>query len=179
MTVRIEPTDAGCRVTLVHEGLDAGQAAGHAMGWEHFFECLERLATSGDVGPDEWKAVPDPLDPIGAAEASLAVLQPVLRGLTSDDQPKATPCADFTCEMAEQVISAWRREGTDETSRPGPAILAVEFLPHGWDLARASGQTVVAADPLVDYVRELAQSIVGGGSRRCDEPTREHGRRAG
>jgi uncharacterized protein (TIGR03086 family) len=198
VTVTIEPTDAGCRVTLVHEGLDAGQAAGHAMGWEHFFDRLERLATSGDVGPDEWKAVPDPLDPIGAAEASLAVLQPVLRGLTSDDQPKATPCADFTChalavhvmgsivavgtmagvdvrrpeegsleskvsEMAEQVISAWRREGGDEASGLGPSVLAVEFLLHGWDLAQASGQTIVAADPLVDYVRELAEPIVGGG----------------
>lgn len=198
VTVTIEPTDAGCRVTLVHEGLDAGQAAGHAMGWEHFFDRLERLATSGDVGPDEWKAVPDPLDPIGAAEASLAVLQPVLRGLTSDDQPKATPCADFTChalavhvmgsivavgtmagvdvrrpeegsleskvsEMAEQVISAWRRDGADETSGLGASILAVEFLLHGWDLAQASGQTIVAADPLVDYVRELAEPIVGGG----------------
>jgi uncharacterized protein (TIGR03086 family) len=198
VTVTIEPTDAGCRVTLVHEGLDAGQAAGHAMGWEHFFDRLERLATSGDVGPDEWKAVPDPLDPIGAAEASLAVLQPVLRGLTSDDQPKATPCADFTChalavhvmgsivavgtmagvdvrrpeegsleskvsEMAEQVIGAWRREGAEEASGLGPSILAVEFLLHGWDLAQASGQTIVAADPLVDYVRELAEPIVGGG----------------
>ena len=44
VTVTIEPTDAGCRVTLVHEGLNAEQAAGHAMGWQHFFERLERLA---------------------------------------------------------------------------------------------------------------------------------------
>ena len=36
----------------------------------------------------------------------------------------------------------------------------MEFLLHGWDLAQASGQTVVAADPLVDYVRELAEPIV-------------------
>ncbi len=198
VTVTIEPTETGSRVTLVHEGLDAEQAAGHAMGWEHFFERLERLATRGDAGPDEWKAMPDPMDPIGAAEASLAVLQPVLRGLTSDDQPKATPCPDFTChalavhvmgsiaavgamvgldvrrpetgsleskvsEMAEQVISAWRREGPDETSGLGPSILAMEFLLHGWDLAQASGQTMVAADPLVDYVRELAEPLVHGG----------------
>jgi hypothetical protein len=65
--------------------------------------------------------------------------------------------------MAEQVISAWRRDGADETSGLGPSILAVEFLLHGWDLAQASGQTIVAADPLVDYVRELAEPIVGGG----------------
>ena len=65
--------------------------------------------------------------------------------------------------MAEQVISAWRREGPDETSGLGPSILAMEFLLHGWDLAQASGQTMVAADPLVDYVRELAEDIVHGG----------------
>ena len=107
VTVTIEPTDAGCRVTLVHEGLNAEQAAGHAMGWQHFFERLERLAVDGDAGPDEWKAVPDPMDPIGAAEASLAALQPVLRRLTADDQPKPTPCADFTCHaLAVHVMDS-------------------------------------------------------------------------
>ena len=125
-------------------------------------------------------------------------LQPVLRGLTADDQPKPTPCADFTChalavhvmdsivlvgamvgaevrrpetgsleskvsDMAEQAISAWRRQGLDGETGLGPSILAVEFLLHGWDLAQASGQTLVAADPLVDYVRELAEPIVQGG----------------
>jgi uncharacterized protein (TIGR03086 family) len=198
VTVTIEPVGTGSRVTLVHEGLNAEQAASHAEGWVHFFDRLERLATTGDAGPDEWKAVPDPMDPIGAAEASLAVLQPVLRRLTADDQPKPTPCADFTChalavhvmdsivsvgamvgaevdrpetgsleskvsDMAEQALSAWRREGLDGDTGLGPSILAVEFLLHGWDLAQASGQTLVAADPLVDYVRELAVPIVQGG----------------
>src|SRR4051794_28145185 len=54
VTVTIEPTATGSRVTLVHEGLDAVQAAAHAEGWQHFFGRLERLAASGDAGPDEW-----------------------------------------------------------------------------------------------------------------------------
>jgi uncharacterized protein (TIGR03086 family) len=182
------------------------------MGWQHFFDRLERLAVDGDAGPDEWKAVPDPMDPIGAAEASLAALQPVLRALTADDQPKPTPCADFTChalavhvmdsivsvgamvgaevrrpetgsleskvsDMAEQAISAWRAGGVDETTGLGPSILAVEFLLHGWDLAQASGQTMVAADPLVDYVRELAEPIVksGRGTSFAEEVQPESG----
>ena len=207
-------------MTLVHEGLNAEQAAGHAEGWRTSSNGWSASPSTGDAGPDEWKAVPDPMDPIGAAEASLAVLQPVLRGLTADDQPKPTPCADFTChalavhvmesivsvgamvgaevrrpetgsleskvsDMAEQAISAWRARLDGVSTRPrvravGPSILAVEFLLHGWDLAQASGQTMVAADPLVDYVRELAEPIVPGGrgtSVRRRGPARvRHGR---
>jgi uncharacterized protein (TIGR03086 family) len=107
VTVTIEPTDTGSRVTLVHEGLDADQLPGHAEGWEHFFERLERLAVKGDAGQDEWAAAPDPIDPIIAAEACLAVVQPVLRNLTPEDRPKPTPCADFTChELAEHLMSS-------------------------------------------------------------------------
>ena len=95
VTVTIEPTDTGSRVTIEHAGLDAQQSAAHAAGWEHFVERLQRLATSGDAGPDEWAAAPDPIDPIVAAEAALAALQPVLRGLTSEDRAKATPCPDY------------------------------------------------------------------------------------
>ena len=54
VTVTIEPTETGSRVTLVHEGLNAEQAVSHAEGWVHFFERLERLAATGDAGPDEW-----------------------------------------------------------------------------------------------------------------------------
>ena len=205
VTVTIEPTDTGSRVTLVHEGLDAQQAIGHAEGWKHFFARLQRFATTGDAGPDEWAAAPDPIDPIVAAEATLAVLQPVLRRLTAEDQPKPTPCEDFTChalavhlmesivsvgamagadvgrpetgsleskvsDMAEQAFAAWHRRGLEGTittanggelpAAVGPSILAVEFLLHGWDLAQATGQTVVAADALVDYVRELAEPLI-------------------
>ena len=55
----------------------------------------------------------------------------------------------------------------------------MEFLLHGWDLAQASGQTLVAADPLVDYVRELAEPIVQGGrgTSFADEVEPESGTR--
>lgn len=97
VTVTVEPAEGGSRVTLVHEGLTDEQAKPHAEGWDHYFERLERVAATGDAGPDEWAYAPENLTPIVAAEAALAVLQPILRNLTPEDQPKPTPCADFTC----------------------------------------------------------------------------------
>ena len=97
VTVTVEPTDGGTQVTLEHDGLTEEQAASHAEGWSHYFERLETIAATGDAGPDEWSAVPAQLDELSSAEATLAVLQGVLRNLTVEDQPKQTPCTDFTC----------------------------------------------------------------------------------
>ena len=84
----------------------------HAEGWNHYFERLERLATTGDAGQDEWAFAPENLTPITAAEAALAVLQPILRNLTSDDRPKPTPCTEFTChELAEHLFGSLDRVG--------------------------------------------------------------------
>ena len=107
VTVTVEPADGGSRVTLVHEGLTDEQAAMHAEGWKHYFERLERLATTGDAGQDEWADAPENLTPITAAEAALAVLQPILRNLTADDRPKPTPCTEFTChELADHLFAS-------------------------------------------------------------------------
>ncbi|GAB2984205.1 SRPBCC domain-containing protein [Nocardioides montaniterrae] len=107
VTITVEPAGAGSRVTLVHEGLTEEQAAHHAEGWNHFLERLEEVAATGDAGQDEWAWAPENLDPIVAAEASLAVLQPILRGLTDDDRVKQTPCAEFTChELAEHLFGS-------------------------------------------------------------------------
>ncbi|HSE08282.1 MAG TPA: TIGR03086 family metal-binding protein [Nocardioidaceae bacterium] len=107
VTVTVEPTEGGSKVTLVHEGLTEEQAKAHAEGWDHYLERLERAATSGDAGPDEWAYAPENLDPIVAAEAALAVVQPVLRNLTAEDQPKPTPCRDLTChELAEHLLTS-------------------------------------------------------------------------
>jgi uncharacterized protein (TIGR03086 family) len=96
VTVTIEPAGEGSKVTVVHEGLDEQQEKGHAEGWDHYLERLEKLATAGDAGPDEWAWAPEDLNPVSATEAVLAVVQPVLRNLTPADQPKPTPCTEFT-----------------------------------------------------------------------------------
>ena len=107
VTITLTPAGDGTEVTLVHEGLTEEQAAGHAEGWEHFLERLERLATTGDAGPDEWAAAPENLDELTAAEATLAVLQPILRGLTDEDRERQTPCADYTGhQLAEHLFGS-------------------------------------------------------------------------
>ena len=95
VTITIEPTDTGSLVTLVHDGLPVEEEPGHIEGWDHFLERLELVATTGDAGPDAWAASPEDIDPLKAAEASLAVIQGVLRKLTREDQAKQTPCADY------------------------------------------------------------------------------------
>ena len=191
VTLTVEPTEGGTRVTLEHADLTAEQAVHHEQGWEHYFERLQRLAATGDAGPDDWAWAPDPLDPQVAAEAVLAAIQPVLRGLTVEDRTRPTPCADFTCHdlvehlagsmaglgsmagasiadpggapeprvsaMAGEAVRAWR--GVDvESTVPGPgghelpasyaaAILPLELLLHGWDLAQAAGLELARLRP--------------------------------
>ena len=107
VTVTVEPDGDGSKVTLVHEGLDEQQAASHAEGWNHYLERLEKLAATGDAGQDEWAWAPENLTPVTAAEAALAVIQPMLRNLTAEDRPKQTPCAEFTChELAEHMFGS-------------------------------------------------------------------------
>lgn len=112
VTITVEPAEGGSLVTLVHEGLTEEQAASHAEGWNHFFDRLERYAVTGDAGADEWAWAPENLTPIVAAEAVLAVVQPVLRGLTSEDREKPTPCSEFTChELAEHLMTSLEQLG--------------------------------------------------------------------
>jgi uncharacterized protein (TIGR03086 family) len=108
VTVTIEPTDAGSRVTLTHEGLPTQeQVDGHAEGWDHYLERLERLAVKGDAGRDEWGWVPADLDPIVAGYAVLAAIQPMLRSLTAEDKPKPTPCGGQSChEVAVHLMGS-------------------------------------------------------------------------
>lgn len=107
VTITIDPVEGGSQVTLTHEGLNEQQAAMHAEGWNHYFERLEKVAATGDAGQDEWAWAPENLDPMTAAEATLAVLQPILRALTNDDKVKQTPCTEFTChELAEHLFGS-------------------------------------------------------------------------
>jgi uncharacterized protein (TIGR03086 family) len=112
VTVTIEPAEGGVFVTLVHEGLTDQQAALHAAGWNHYIERLEKLASTGAVGQDEWAWAPEGLDPVVAAEAALAVIQPMLRNLTPADQPKPTPCTEFSChQLAEHLFASLEQLG--------------------------------------------------------------------
>jgi uncharacterized protein (TIGR03086 family) len=112
VTVTVAPIEGGSRVTLTHEGLDEQQAKLHAEGWDHYLGRLQRLATGGDAGPDPMSWVPEDLDPIVAAEATLAALQPILRNLTAEDRGKQTPCADFTCHgLAEHIMTSLQQLG--------------------------------------------------------------------
>jgi len=107
VTISIEPAEGGSTVTLTHEGLNAEQEVGHAEGWNHFMGRLEKLATTGDAGPDEWAWAPENLDPIIAAEATLAVLQPILRNLKDSDRTLPTPCSEFTVhQLAEHLMGS-------------------------------------------------------------------------
>lgn len=107
VTVTVEPTEAGSRVTLVHEGLDEEQARSHDEGWTHFMERLEKAATEGDAGPDEWSYAPENLTPLVAAEAALAALQPVLRNIKPADARAATPCSEYDVDaLVDHLLGA-------------------------------------------------------------------------
>ena len=206
VTVTVEPSaDGGSRVTLEHAGLSDVEAERHAQGWAHYLERLQRQAATGDAGPDEWAWAPEDLTPTVAAEAALAAVQPVLRGLTDADRTKPSPCTDFTCHdvvdhlidslgqlaamagdpgerpdsgsaedrvssAAAHAIDAWRRvdpEGTvpGPDGRPLPAsflaaVLPLEIVLHGWDVAQASGQDLRLSDEVVGYTRGLAETVV-------------------
>jgi uncharacterized protein (TIGR03086 family) len=56
--------------------------------------------------------------------------------------------------------------GYEFEAETAASLVAVELLLHGWDLAEGSGQRLVAAEPLVDYVRTLAERVVPGGRGR-------------
>ena len=107
VTVTLTPVDAGTEVRLVHDGLTDEQAAHHAVGWNHFLGRLVAAGRDGDAGPDEWAAAPDPLDELVCAEATLAVLQGVLRDMDSSDLTKQTACTEYTvAQLADHVMGS-------------------------------------------------------------------------
>ena len=101
LTITIEPNGANTLVRLIHDGLPEDHAQSVDEGWSHFLERLERAAVTGDAGPDEWAAAPAELTPLTSANATLAVLQHVLLGVSEHDLRAATPCAEFTVGQLE------------------------------------------------------------------------------
>ena len=105
VTITLTPVDGGTEVRLVHDGLTDEQAARHAEGWNHYLDRLVAAGRRGDAGPDEWAAAPEPLDELACAEATLAVLQNVLRGLDRADLAKRTPCSEFdVAQLADHLM---------------------------------------------------------------------------
>jgi uncharacterized protein (TIGR03086 family) len=95
VTVTLTPVDGGTEVRLVHDGLTDEQAARHAEGWNHYLDRLVAAGQRGDAGPDDWAAAPDGLDELSCAEATLAALQHVLRGMGATELANQTPCTEF------------------------------------------------------------------------------------
>ncbi len=125
--ITLEPAAGGTLVHLVHEGLTGEQAASHAEGWNHYLDRLVLAATDGDAGADEWAAAPPELDPITAAEATLAVCQLVLRGVAEADYHRATVCTEFdVTQLADHLIGSVTFLGTAAGADFGPGGTALE-----------------------------------------------------
>jgi uncharacterized protein (TIGR03086 family) len=107
VTITLEPAEGGTLVRLVHDGLSDEQAVSHLEGWNHFFVRLQRAASTGDAGPDEWAAVPADLNQLTSADATLAVCQNVLRGIGEGDLGRPTPCSEFTIgQLVDHLIGS-------------------------------------------------------------------------
>ena len=119
--ITLEPAAGGTLVRLVHEGLAGDQEASHAAGWNHYLDRLVRAAAKGDAGADEWAAAPADLNPLAAAEATLATCQLVLRGVSEADYGKPTVCTEFdVTQLADHLIGSVTSLGTAAGTDVGP-----------------------------------------------------------
>jgi len=151
--ITLEPATGGTMVHLVHEGLADEQEASHAAGWTHYLDRLVTAATGGDAGPDEWAAAPA-LDPLSAAEATLAVCQLILRGVTEGDYHRATVCPEFdVAQLADHLIGtvtflgAAAGNGAGATPRSGslePRVAAAaQATLEAWHVRGLDGEVKV------------------------------------
>ncbi|TJZ74376.1 TIGR03086 family protein [Rhodococcus oryzae] len=107
VAMTLTPHDGSTEIRWVHDGLTDAQAPSHAEVWNHYLDRLAVAARSGDAGPDDWAVALEPTDELTCAEATLVVLQEVLRGLTADDMQRRTPCRDFTvAALAEHLLGS-------------------------------------------------------------------------
>jgi uncharacterized protein (TIGR03086 family) len=107
VTITLEPTHDGTIVRLVHDGLSVEQEASHAEGWDHYLDRLVTAAADGDAGPDNWSAHTSELDELKSAEATLAIVERVLRHVGPDDLTNSTPCVEFTvAQLADHLAGS-------------------------------------------------------------------------
>lgn len=107
VTITLEPTHDGTKVRLVHDGLDAEQEKGHAEGWDHYLDRLVTAGADGDAGPDNWHGNVSDYDELKSGEATLAILERVLRQIGPADLDNSTPCTEFTvAQIAEHLAGS-------------------------------------------------------------------------
>lgn len=139
VTVTLTPVDGGTEVQLVHDGLTDEQATRHAEGWNHFLDRLVSAGQQGDAGPDEWAAVPGKLDELSSAEATLAVLQQVLRSLDTPDLAKQTPCAEYdVSQLADHLIGSITSIGAAAGAQMPPRDASAPLETQVADAAQAA-----------------------------------------
>ncbi|ANW62365.1 TIGR03086 family metal-binding protein [Mycolicibacterium tokaiense] len=95
-----------------------------------------------------------------------------LGGAAGAEFPQDSPddAVDRRLVMAARpALDAWHRRGLEGTVDLGPGafparsavnILALEFLVHGWDYARAAGRDLEVPDTLAGYVLDAARDII-------------------
>jgi uncharacterized protein (TIGR03086 family) len=148
VTITLEPADGGTLVRLVHEGLTGDQADSHAMGWDHYLGRLVRAAAQGDAGADEW-GVPAELDPVTAAEATLAVCQLVLRGVPEADYHRPTACTEFDItQLTEHLIGSVTFLGA--AAGPGAGTAAGAPTATGAGGTTLEARVAAAAQPTLE-----------------------------
>ncbi|MGB0969720.1 MAG: TIGR03086 family metal-binding protein [Mycobacterium sp.] len=119
VSITLTPVDGGTEVRLIHDGLNEEQAARHAEGWNHYLDRLVAAGGRGDAGPDDWADEPQDIDELSSAEATLAVLQRVLRGLDGADLSKQTPCAEFNvAELLDHLMGSITAIGKSAGASP-------------------------------------------------------------
>ena len=114
IAVDFESLGEQTKVTMTHSGLDEEAAASHTVGWNHFFERLERAAETGDAGLNMWGMDGDEFDLLTMAEASWAICRKVLTSFGPDSsRDDLTPCDGYTThDLVEHLMGSLKGIGS-------------------------------------------------------------------
>jgi uncharacterized protein (TIGR03086 family) len=167
VTITLEPTEGGTTVRLVHEGLSDEEGAGHLQGWIHYLDRLVTAAQLGDAGPDDWMADSVTLDPLSAAESSLALCQRVLRDLPPGAGELSTPCAKYTMHdlvvhLTGSIVSLGGAAGATITAQEGtaPEVIIADAAQAALEAWRRRGLEGTVALGSGEMPAELAAGIL-------------------